>query len=343
MTSNTGKYVTLKYNEVEIENITFSELKLNEQKTQQTAWINYNDSQRGSNKSLLFQLPKIFMETGGIPNGPWVKEDKDRMKVTFPLNSAFEDSKQLFETLQAWDEHFSSDKVREQLFGKNASKYKYSSFVRIPLEDDDEVVADGKKKYPKFPSVTGKIDITFPDYKIKTKLFRTNKDDDGKVVRTLVQDVQDINSFAKQLPWKCNARALIRFSKLWAQPVKKSDPMYGIQLKIDRIEVDSDGASSFDTNHEPDFIDSDDEKITPVKTVQAKAPVKQVAQQVVQQVVQVDSDSDEDIKPVSKSVKKVESSEDEESDEEDIKPVKKTSAKVAPKPVVKSTSKKSTA
>jgi hypothetical protein len=168
------KQLTTKYQDFDAKQLSFTKFEENERsKAQNLAFPRYKDNQK-----LLLQGPFIELNAYGVPQiGEYYKSDKDRafIKIPFDLNNP--EVKEFYEKMQTIDELMNSDQFKKEQFGAKASKYKYAyPICRTPAEDDDE---DDKKKskYPRPPYMKVKLDVTWPETEVKTKIYLTSMKD----------------------------------------------------------------------------------------------------------------------------------------------------------------------
>ena len=356
MSSNKAKDMTVKYTDLEVDRISASEFQeMNVLKVQQIAYVRYDHKVLGHDQALLIQLPKIHLETYGVPRaGEYYKNDSDRSFVKVPLNESDPDILVFVNKLKEIDAYLSSPKFASKLLGKKWQKYTYVPAYRpstvTPDDDDDD--DDNKKKSSKKPALNYaymklKLDTEYGSGKIKTQVYRPEIIN-NKRERVEVSDIESVDDFSRILCYQCKFLAIIRGAKIWAQPPSKNNPMWGVTFKMIKVEVEPPvkNTSTFykDYMNSDAFLDSDEESNTPktqakkveqvdsddnnkdTKTIEnlfdKKIPAKKV--------VQVDSDDsdEEEPKPVKKiPAKKVVQVDSDDSDEEEPKPVKKTPTK----------------
>lgn len=255
-------------------------------KGQRIAYPRYNDG------PLMLQCPWTQITTGGVPRiGEYYPEDKDRAFVKVPLDT--ETNSDFIKVLTDLDKQMSNAKYKEELLGKKHSKYSYIPIVRFPQDDDDEEAS------AKPPHIKLKIDTTWPDYNVKTLVYRSEMKN-GKRERTKM-DVTTIDEFAEHVRYMANCRFIIRPVKLWAHPEKKKDPQYGITWKIIKAECEplatnSGSLSSYYNNDA--FLDSDDEEAQEATKGEAVEDSEDESED------DSDSDSSEDAAPPSPVLKK---------------------------------------
>lgn len=333
------------YSDVIPGNLSATELtETKDSKGQKIAFVRYNDAKRGADAPLFIQLPKIYISQGGVPklDAKYYTEDHMRGFANVPLDATIPDSDSLMNSIAAWDEHFGSEAFKQKLLGPKFAKYKYKTLISYPIEDED---AD-PKKIKRIPSIKVRLDLSYPDNNIKTVVYNATTDDDGKIIRTKVDNINSIDDFSRHFRWKSNARMIIRFAKIWAHPPTKKDPEYGVILKMVKVEVEAptESKSSVKAYLENDtFLDSDEEITTPKKQEKVSAPAAPIK---AKQVAQVESsDDEEEVKTVtsttkSKTIVTIDSdSSDQESDDEPAPlPVKAKSTKTPAKTTTKKAS-----
>ena len=229
-----SKSFTTKYSDLNASLITATELKKNKySKLQMVSFVHYD-----SNLPLIIQLPKIHLETYGIPRiSQYITEDSKRMVVKVPLNT-LTDSKilELSKILIDIDTHVSSPEFACHVLGENYKKYSYSPIYRH-IDDVD------KLDYFKL-----KLDVDYQNGSIKTQLYK-----DGEQV----QDINNIDDFSRVLCYNSKFTGVIKIDKIWAQPSTLLNPIWGITLKLLKARVEEPDINYHEGTIE--FIDSDEE------------------------------------------------------------------------------------
>lgn len=298
---------TINYIEFEPENLTFTKLEENERTNGQL--IGYpRYKKNGVDIQLEIQLPWIKLFTYGVPQlNQFYKTDAERANLRVPLDLNDANVVDFVNKLKQIDSIMSSPEMMETLLGKKSKKYKYQPLYReaaIQEEDSDEET-DKKKKpsAPKPPYFKLKLKLSYPDKKVETKVFETEENKEtGKKSRTKV-DINSIDDFANKIRYQAVVRCIMKPFKIWAHPLSKKDPEFGISCRLERIEVDKasiNGGSYQSVYESENFIDSDDEL---PKISDLKAPIT------------VDSDSDEQMTKPSGKEKIVEINSDDSSDD----------------------------
>ena len=191
-----------------------------------------------SNLPLIIQLPKIHLETYGIPRlSQYITEDSKRMVIKVPLNT-LTDSKilELSKILIDIDTHVSSPEFACHVLGENYKKYSYSPIYRH-IDDVD------KLDYFKL-----KLDVDYQNGSIKTQLYK-----DGEQV----QDINNIDDFSRVLCYNSKFTGVVKIDKIWAQPSTLLNPIWGVSLKLIKARVEEPDINYHEGTIE--FIDSDEE------------------------------------------------------------------------------------
>ena len=225
---------TVKFSDINASLISATELKKNKySKLQMVSFVHYD-----STLPLIIQLPKIHLETYGIPRiSQYITEDSKRMVIKVPLNT-LTDPKilELSKILIDIDTHISSPELARHILGENYKKYTYSPIHRHN-EDTD------KLDYFKL-----KLDVDYQDGSIKTQLFK-----DGEQV----QDINNIDDFSRVLCYNSKFTGVIKIDKIWAQPPTLLNPIWGVTLKLLKARVEAPTIDYHEGTIE--FIDSDEE------------------------------------------------------------------------------------
>lgn len=363
--NNNENMLLIKSSDIDVARFSCTELK-NHTKypdAKPTAYINYDHPTKGKDTRLKIQLPPIHISTGGVPkaNEKYFKDDRSRSHIKIPIVESIEESKNLMEKLKEIDNHMDSEKIRRMLFGDKWQKIKYSRIMKLNDDDDDD---DEKKN--KIPMLKVKIDLSFPDGKIKSQVLQpvmengeyvmedvmVKKDGkdvpfikDGEVVQRVKRNklgpFDSLDEFAKAVPWKSTVTLVLIPKNIWCTPIN-GVKTYGIKLVLEKLDVEYNSESGNGNNamNSDDFLD-DDKKAKSVK------PSK---------VAQVESSDDEDddddapptVIPTKKSTvsTKKQTTQIESDDEDDDKPVVKkqieSDSEDDDKPVVKKPAPKAT-
>ena len=271
-----GDKVTLKYTNVDITKLSFTDLEESERsKGQKIAYPRYDHPKFGIKCPLCIQIPWIDLNSYGVPKlGDYYKEDSQRLFVKIPLDQSNPDCKSFSDFIRSIDLQLSSPDIAKKILGqKIAHKYKYQPIFRLPIEDeeddDDTNKSKKKKNYgPKHPYMKLKLDYGYPDLNIKSKVFISSKDPlTNEKIRTKVNDIESIDDFAKYVEWKSRIHPVAQIIKLWAQMPNKQDPTYGITFKLVQVELEpSKEKSNIDILDSDAFLDSDEDETTNIES-----------------------------------------------------------------------------
>ena len=328
--------VTVNYSDFNPEKLSFTKLEENERSNGQL--IGYPKfSHDGKDSGLELQLPWIKLTTYGVPTlndktKKYYKTDTDRAHIRLPLDLQITEVSDMVEKFKAIDKMMADPETAKKLLGKNYKKYKYSPVFReavvSPTDDDasdseDESTNQKKEIKPivnKLPYIKLKLDLTWPENNVRTKVFSSELDVDTNKRSRAKLDVTTVDDFASIVRYQSTIRCIAKPFKAWAHPITKKDPEYGIGWKVIRVEVDkAEGSSVYKSIYESDkFIDSDTEEELPQ----------------VQQIIVAEESSDDESVVVQESqikIVEVDTSDDEEEDEEEEE------VKPPPPPVVKKT------
>ena len=331
--------ITVNYSEFNPANLSFTRLEENERSNGQLIGYQRFSHSGKDNSTLELQFPWIKLTTYGVPTlnektKNYYKTDADRAHIRLPLDTEISEISVMVEKIKAIDTMMADPENAKKLLGKNYKKYKYSPIFReaiVPQLDDDgsDSEEDTKKKEVKPvankpPYIKLKLDLSWPDNNVKTKIFSSELDvESNKRSRTKI-DVTTIDEVASIIRYQSNIRCIAKPFKAWAHPITKKDPEYGIGWKVIRVEVDKvEGSSVYKSMYESEnFIDSDTEEELPqVKQVHAAEESDE-------------SDEDEPVIQTQQKIVEVESSDEEEEEEEEVKPPpppKKTKSVSKPK------------
>jgi len=349
---------TTKFQDFDVSQLSFTELAENDRsKSQLIAYPRYGKN----GQALMLQAPWIKLDDYGVPRmSEYIKSDADRAKLKIPLNSEHPESQAFHDKLVELDNYLGSQEMKDKFFGKKAPKYKYIPIVRSPLEEDeeDETKKKSKRTRPYPPYLKPKVDTTWPETKIKTKIFKSTLNEDGKRERTpnvvpvlddegknvvdedgnlTYRPIESVTEYAEFVTYLSNVRAIISPVKLWAQK-KASQPdaqlQYGVMFKIIKMEVEP-GAGSGNSllasyRNNDKFIDSEDEeesdsnrfKGPPPAPSKSALPLKKTSQP-----PPADEEEEEEEEEAEEEAEEVEEEEEEEPEPEPPKPVAKGKGK----------------
>jgi len=327
---------TIKYTDFIPANLKFTKLEENDRSNgQSVGYPRYK--QNGIDINLEIQLPWVQLFTYGVPPlNQFYKTDGDRSHLKIPLDLNIPEVAEFAEKLKQIDAIMGSSEMMETLLGKKAKKYKYSPLYReIVISEEDSDDENTKKikstKPPRPPYFKLKLKLSYPDKKIESNVFETEEiKETGKKNRTKV-DTPTLDDFTQYVRYQSLVRPVMKPFKMWAHPLSKKDPEFGISCRLERIEVDKSSiGGSYKSVHDSDrFIDSDDEN-DKIPTITKTAITKNDDSSDDEKVkptnnIEVDTDSDDEqiVKKVTQDTKKIEASDSDSDDEPTIKKVTK--------------------
>ncbi len=337
MSLNKNQNTTISFDEFEPSHLAFSELVDNKNsKNNSIGWPKYKHPRLGNDSKLKIQLPWMELFTYGIPRqGEHYETDQKRAFIKIPLDSTNPDMNNVITKMTKLDTLIAGDDMKKTLFpGKKPDNYVYIPSVKVPVTDEED-----DKMRP--PHMKIRLNNTWPDIKILTKVFTSTTNENGETKRVEVT-VNTLDELTQYVRYKCNYKAIIEPTNMWADKKPKmglKQLQYGIIWKLVMIEVKP-SENMRTTNTNTDFIDDDDEeavvvappskKVEPTKVETKKVETKKVETKKVEtkvevkKVVEEDEDDDED---------EEDEEEEEEEEEEEPEPVpeppKKGKGKVA--------------
>lgn len=356
--NSNSKELTIKYNNVDFNRLTFTELKEGKySKGQKNSYPKYNHPILGPNSPMFIQFPWLTVFTYGIPKiGEYIKTDDKRLFIKCPLDLQSSECNDFYNMfIKNLDEFMVSDNMKESLFGKKNSKYEYQQTFKVPKQkDDDDDDGDNKYKkkikYPNPPYLKLNFDVTYPENNIKTVVYKSQ----GNSKREKLNGINTINDLEKIICWKCKIKPIVKLSKVWAQTVGtgKYGPEYGITFTIIKIEVEPPSDINMSDlynrylEHDTFIDDDDDNKVVESKSTDSKSINTKDNDASVRtaQIISDSDDSDESDTDVIES-KQNKSDSDNDSDEEikSVQPKKniineeiksiKPKSKTKPKPI----------
>lgn len=299
---------TINYTDFNPTYLTFTKLEENDRSNGQLiGYPKYNKN--GMEIPLYIQLPWIKLFTYGVPSlGPYYKTDNDRAHIKIPLDVNDPEVLIFIEKLQEIDKIMTTPEMLESILGKKAKKYKYSPLYRkvIITEENSDDEEDNKTKKidkPRPPYFKLKLKLSYPDKKVESKVFESEESEDTKKrIRTFVE-TSTIDEFTSYIRWNSRVRPVIKPFKIWAHPLTKKDPEFGISCRLERIEVDKASISGiYKSVYDNDnFIDSDDEEIPKISNLKIKEvndseddSSDDEIEEKITKIVQIDTDSDSD-------------------------------------------------
>lgn len=312
--------MTINYTDVDVSCLSFTKIEENTRsKGQKISYPRYDHPNTGADSPLFIQFPWIHLNQGGIPRlGEYYTDDSQRSFIKIPLDQSIPEIKEFSKLLQDMDKKLDSQEFKNLMFESKASKYQYQPIYRLPQEEEEDVKKDpNKKDYgPKHPYMKLKIDTTYPDNKVKSKVFTSIQDESGKRIRTKVDNIVTIDDISSHICFLSKIRPVGRPVKLWAQPANKKDPSYGITFKMIKTEVEPPVKSNSKVKEyleSDEFLDSDNES-EPIKVIKSTLSKQTTT---IKDDSDEESDSEENHKPVTRSVSRPVESEDESDNESD--------------------------
>lgn len=253
---NKSKMLTTSVETFEPSRLTLTDFQDNEKtRGQKIAFLRYNHPSLGEETMLMLQTPWITLTSGGVPkpNTDYYPTDRQRAFMRLPI----EEGSTFFKAMTQLDEQFTSDKFKQEKFGKNWKKFSMFPIVKIPEHDED----DDREPLP--PSMKIKFDLVWDTNnsdgcEIKTQIYLSKVDENGKRERTLFDknSLEDVESI---LRLGSKVRSIIRPVKAWQNGKKE----YGVTWKVIKMEVEpaKNSNSLMKAYYEADaFLDSDDEE-----------------------------------------------------------------------------------
>jgi hypothetical protein len=341
MTSSSN---TINYTDFVASDLKFTKLEENDRSNGQlVGYPRYNKN--NVEIPLEIQLPWIKLFTYGVPQlNQFYKTDNDRSQLRLPLDLRIPEVAAFAEKLKQIDSIMSSPEMMETLLGnKKAKKYKYQPLYRegtVQEEDSDDDDKDNTKKKSNAirpPYFKLKLKLSYPDKKVESKVFESDESKtNGKRTRTKVE-TNTIDEFASFIRYQALVRPVMKPFKLWAHPVSKKDPEFGIACRLERIEVDkaSISGSYKSVYNSENFIDSDDDELPKISNMKVNDSDSSDDEKVIklvtkENIIEVDSDSDSDPEQkVTKTQTPIADIDSDDSDEEIVvaKQVKKKEKK----------------
>ena len=331
----TSSVNTIIYTEFNPKDLKFTNLEENEKTNGQL--IGYpRYTINGSEVNLQIQLPWIKIFTFGVPPiNQFYKTEGDRSHLKIPLDLSDPEVNELANKLKELDHIYSSPETIEKLFGKKGKKYKFVSIYKedqaTEYDSDDDTVDKKKINKPRPPSFKLRLKLSYPDKKIESHVFESEKDPDTKKTTRTKVDVSTVDEFSNYIKKDSRVRCIVKPFKIWAHPLTKKDPEFGILFRLEKVEVDKLSINK-STDNSDNFIDSDDEEIPKVSNLKLKEDSSDnsdddssVEEEVIEKkkIAEVDSDSDSDsdeetVKQVETSSKKVIQTVDSDDSDEEV-------------------------
>jgi hypothetical protein len=310
-------------------------------KGQYLAYPRYDYPGKGEG-NLMFQTPEIKITQYGIPSlGEYYKDDTARTFVKVPFDPEQQGCTTFKTMLSQIDELAQDESFLKKVLGKNYKSWTYTSMVREPAEQEDDLSADSdeeseeeeekkdtkKSDTVKFDYCKVKLDVNFGTGELATKFFVRDPAEakvEGKKKRPEEVKCKTVTELEEYLKWGSSVKMMIMVNKFWAAKTKQNGvKSYGITMKAVQMEItprESSGSlkeefskhafiSDEDESYEDDS--EDDETLSsssPSKKASAKNDLDGDASE--------ESDEEEDEEDVEEDVEEDEE-EDEDEEEED--------------------------
>ena len=294
MSSKKTKNQTVSHSDFEPSRLSWTDLEENDRsKGQKIAYPRYDHPILGKDQQLFLQFPQITLFTYGVPRiGEYYPDDKSRSFIKVPIDPSNDEVMGMISKFKKVDETLGSEEFRKKAFGKKWKKYSYVPFVREAVQDEDDEVS--RPDYLKL-----KLDLTWPDDKVKTKVYSVTNEN-GKKKRELVE-VETVDDFTQYVNYQGKFTPIVRPVKMWAQPPGKKDPQYGFTAKVVMVQAEPalTGSSSSFT-----FLDDDDsDEEEDVVEVKAETNAEEEDDDDDDDSDDSDSDSDDEVIVKKKKVK----------------------------------------
>ena len=318
--SSANKSKTTNFKDFKPSDITVTEFQESKDTTavQLTAFLNYG----GDRGRLELQTPWIQLDYGGVPRtDDYHATEKSRCCIRVPLRESLNsDIAMFYSKFNELDKHLGSDEIKTKLFGKKASKYRFSNSVNHPQVDEDD-----DKSATKPPTIKCRIAAKFDKNdvsEIKTEVYQTTLTPEGKVSNREHIVVNSIDEFANIVRFRSKIRLIVQPIRLWAAktlPPGADKMTYGVIWQVKGIEVEPSALSGATVNSNADFIDDSDEEVS-IPT-QNKAQTQSLLNHLTKKSTHTSDDEEEDEPVVNKTSKKVDYEDDDEDEEDEEEPI----------------------
>ena len=212
--------MTIKITDLKLEYLNFEEVKVGNNNTFVKPTYEHEDFP-------CLQFPWLTLSSFGVPQkGQYTKEDKQRMFIKVPIEMG-----DLYSQLMNIDEKMRKniiDLSNLHIFGSSLT-YEYEPLLKYDVKQN-------------ITYIKVKLDTSYPDDKILTEVWHLGDDTKG------LCQIDNIDAFAKCVPFKSEIRMLIKVSKLWVVNKK-----YGLTITLKKIQVKPRVRQSQEVN----FIDDD--------------------------------------------------------------------------------------
>lgn len=207
--------------------------------SQQVAFIN---SENGT--KIIFQTPHVITEAFGLAPRESQFFTTERSRAFFKLalchdrkkysaDVDYEQIEAFYNKMKEFDNYFSSDEVKDKLFGKNKNKYEYNPIIRNTGEDNDDERTKNNISY-KPPYLKLKIDLDYNNNMPKLLLF--DKDIANNTRNT--PDINTIDDIHNYLKFLSKNRYIIEMQRIYASKSNNINGKrhYGVILKMICVE-----------------------------------------------------------------------------------------------------------
>ena len=196
--------MTIKITDLKLEHLNFEEVKFGNNTTFIKPTYEHEDFP-------CLQLPWLTLSSFGVPQkGHYTKEDKQRVFIKVPIGMG-----DLYSQLMNIDEKMRKNIIdlgNLHIFGSSLT-YEYEPLLKYDVKQN-------------ITYIKVKLDTSYPDDKILTEVWHLGDD-----TKELCQ-IDNIDEFAKYVPFKSEIKMLIKVSKLWVVNKK-----YGLTITLKKIQV----------------------------------------------------------------------------------------------------------
>jgi len=292
--------IPMRIKDIDPRNLTITDL--NKGNKQLIGFINYIDKNQKSDKlpeKICIQTGKIKLAYGGVPRiGEFYETDAQREFLIIPMDEKEKSGKELHDFISAVDNHFSSKKIKEQLFKDKASEYAYQPCLRLAKKNTE--------KTTNFPNLDN-CKMKFNFLQEKDTNMRVNKTRLTKMETGVEVIAKTMNDLEKEICFLSEMIIVFVFNKLWASISKVANvksKTYGVGFKIIAIKYSRPHIRSLDSKKIDYRCDSDDEQDTSDKKNYQKDPSPKDLSPIDNENKNLDKHLDETSKPKKKDVKK---------------------------------------
>lgn len=279
---------------------------------------------RHSGQNPIFQTEEFEITQYGIPKlGEYVKEDKDRIGVKWPLDPTQPGCVLMKDKFEEMDNYMMTN--QKALFASHPvlkglkSACEYSPVVRQPQTVEDELADPNKPKKEKCDAWKAKFDIDFTTGKVKTSVY-VRETPDSKPERVQIETISDLEKYVK---YRSRVKMIVMMNKMWVDKTLKNGAKvrkFGLGFKIMSIEVvsmpESSGGSYKDAMATYAFIDDSNQE------QQEEAQEEEHQEEEHQEEEQDEEQQEEEVEEVEEVVEEVEEEPEPEPEPPKPEPVK---------------------